>query len=161
MSVTARLGFVGLGQIGSLMARRLISAGNAVALYDVAPAAMNAFADGGCRCVGSLEEMGEAAEIVFLSLPSPSIVFDAVKEVATGAAGRAIVDLSTTGRSGSIDISRYLQERKIAFVEAPVSGGLAGARAGTLSLMVAGDERAVEAVQGPLSMLGKIFRVGH
>jgi 3-hydroxyisobutyrate dehydrogenase-like beta-hydroxyacid dehydrogenase len=156
-------GFVGLGRMGGAMARRLLDAGHRVIAYDVAEPARAALAAHGAHLTTSARAVAELAPVVFLSLPTPEIVL----ETALGAQGLArgsrleiCVDLSTSGPEVAIKLAAALFERRIAALEAPVSGGVKGAREGTLSVMVSGPTDAWDRVRPLLEILGRPFYMG-
>lgn len=158
------LGFIGLGRMGLPMAKRLLEAGHEVVGHDVHPAAREAAAAAGLRVVDSPKAVGDAAAITFLSLPSPAIVLEAVlgtHGLGEGLALELCVDLSTSGPETAIRLANGLAERGVATVEAPVSGGLKGAREGRLALMVSGPHLAVERAQPLLDRLGRSFNMGE
>jgi len=143
--MTAAVGFVGLGAMGARIAARLQAAGHELVVFD--PRSDGAPA--GACVAGSPREVADAAPVVFASLPTP----DVVRAVALGedglAGGRAIevfADLSTTGPAVAEEVAAGLAEQGVTSVDAPVSGGPAGAEAGTLTLMVAGPSPAVQRV---------------
>jgi len=151
------LGFVGLGAMGAPMARRLLAAGHRVLAHDANPAALAAAASGGAEPRGSAAAVAGEAEIVLVSLPTPA----AVKAVALGPGGlsegramRLYVDLSTTGARVAKEVAEGLAPRGVVALDAPVSGGVAGAEAGTLSVMAAGDPAAFERVRPVLEAIG-------
>ena len=161
MAEEAVLGFVGLGSMGGAMAPRLVQAGRRVLAFDTSAAATAAFREAGGEAAASLEAMGQEAEIVFMSLPTP----DVVKQVAlggafTGARTRVIIDLSTTGPQMSQLVAAGLRDAGVTLVDAPVSGGRAGALAGKLSLMAACDAAAWPEIEPLLGVFGKVFLVG-
>jgi 3-hydroxyisobutyrate dehydrogenase-like beta-hydroxyacid dehydrogenase len=156
-------GFIGLGRMGGAMARRLLDAGHQVTVYDPSTAAAEALAAHGARIAASAREVADAAPVVFLSLPNPQIV----TQVVLGAEGireakrlEVCVDLSTSGPDTAVKLATGLAERHIASLEAPVSGGIKGAREGTLSLMVAGPPPVWERIQPLLQVFGKPFFMG-
>jgi 2-hydroxy-3-oxopropionate reductase len=151
------LGFVGLGAMGGPMARRLLTAGHDVAVYDANPATIESFPS---RCA-SARAAADAAETVLVSLPTPEIVRAVATELADGDAIRVYVDLSTTGVAVAEEVARLLEGRGVRCVDAPVSGGVPGAEAGTLTVMVAASEDALATVRPVLDMIGKnVFVVG-
>ncbi|HEX3688127.1 MAG TPA: NAD(P)-dependent oxidoreductase [Solirubrobacteraceae bacterium] len=158
------VGFVGLGVMGGRMAQRLLCAGHPVVAYDPDVEAAAAAREAGATVAASPREVADAAAVVMVSLPSPEIV----REVALGddglAKGSAIevyVDLSTTGVATAQAVSDGLAAHDIAAVDAPVSGGPAGAEAGRLTSMVSGPSDPVERVR-PLveAFAGNVFVVG-
>ncbi len=157
MSGGPTLGFVGLGVMGAPMVRRLLAAGHQVQAHDTNPAALAAAASGGAEARGSAAAVAAEADVVLVSLPTPAVV----KAVALGpdglAEGRAMrvyVDLSTTGARVAKEVAEGLAPRGVAALDAPVSGGVAGAEAGTLSIMVAGDPAAFARVRPVLETIG-------
>jgi len=156
-------GFIGLGRMGGAMARRLIDAGHQVVVYDPSPAATAQLAAHGAKVAPDARAVADDALIVFLSLPTPQIVTEVVLGVAGIREGKRLqvcVDLSTSGPDTAVLLSAGLAERHIASLEAPVSGGVKGAREGTLSLMVAGPQAIWEQLQPLLTVFGKPFFMG-
>ena len=158
------LGFIGLGRMGGAMARRLLDAGHRLTVYDVERSVAETLAVHGATIARDLRSVADAAPIVFASLPSPAIVLQAV----TGADGliagsrlKIVVDLSTSGPACAVELARLLGDRGIESVEAPVSGGMKGAREGTLSLMAAGPLPAWERTRPLIETLGKAFFLGE
>jgi 3-hydroxyisobutyrate dehydrogenase-like beta-hydroxyacid dehydrogenase len=163
-AVTTPIGFVGLGQMGGPMARRLLAAGDGLVVHDVRAEAMAALVAVGAEDARSPAEVAERAEVVLVSLPTPEVV----REVALGADGlirgralRTYVDLSTTGQAVAAEVAAALGERGIATLDAPVSGGVRGAVEGTLAVMAAGPAPALERVRAQLEIFGRVFQVGE
>jgi 2-hydroxy-3-oxopropionate reductase len=162
---TQSLGFVGLGAMGGRMAARLLDAGHQVTVHDARAEAAEALAQRGARSARSPRDVADAAPTVLVSLPTP----DVVRDVATGAQGllggaamRHYVDLSTTGPAVAEEVGAVLAGAGVACVDAPVSGGPAGAEGGSLTIMAAGRADAVEAVRPVLERLGStLFVVGE
>lgn len=161
MSLT--LGFVGIGRMGNPMARRLLAAGHTVHIYDPSSAAMASLADAGAKPAASPAEVASKAQIVLLSLPTPDIV----KKVALGAGGlaegqglRIVIDLSTSGPRGAQALAEGLAAHGVATADSPVSGGVAGAEAGKLSLMTACAPEVFEEIRPILECFGRTNHVG-
>src|SRR5690348_13729828 len=136
-----KAGFVGVGKMGAPMAARLLKAGYDVTVYDPAAASVAALVALGAKAASSPRAVGDAAEIMLASLPSPQILEAATlgpDGIAEGKSARVLVDLSTTGARAAAAIAARLKERDIAMIDAPVSGGLKGAREGTLAVMASG-----------------------
>ncbi len=150
--------------MGSRMARRLIDAGYSVKIFDTDQAAVKPLVDAGAEALASPAAVGSVAEIVLVSLPTPPIVEKVAQEIAQQAAqgGRVkiFVDMSTTGATYAKRIAASLAEQGVTGVDAPVSGGLAGAEKGTLAVMVSCDDETFGSVKPVLEHLGKIFYVG-
>lgn len=160
----APVGFVGLGQMGARMAARLVDAGLDVIAFDVDPVALAKLAARGAKAAASLRDVADKAAIILCSLPRPDIVEQAILGVdglASGSTVELIVDLSTTGTAKLQEIARALAVHNIDLVDAPVSGGVGGAEAGTLTLMVAGKAAARARVDTIVRHLGSnIFVIG-
>ncbi|MEM5367547.1 NAD(P)-dependent oxidoreductase [Paraburkholderia azotifigens] len=157
------LGFVGVGTMGRPMARRLIEAGHTVVVFDRDEAAVAELKAAGAQAAASVKEVADTARIVFTSLPTPAIF----KQVALGDGGlidgsaiKVLVDLSTVGSRIEKEVAEGLLARGIETVDAPVSGGAAGATKGTLAIMAAGNPVALEEVRGLFDVFGKVFVVG-
>lgn len=158
------LGFIGLGRMGIPMARRLMEAGHALVVYDVQPEAVRRAEQLGAKPAASAREVGDRAETVLVSLPTPAIVEDVTTGpggIAEGSAVRCIVDLSTTGATVSRRVAAALATKNIRHVDSPVSGGVGGAEKGTLAVMVSGPADEFERLKPVLSVFGKVFYVGE
>jgi len=162
--MTEPIGFVGLGQMGGPMSRRLLAARHQLVVHDARAEAMDALVAEGAEAAGSPAEVAARAGVVLVSLPTPEVV----REVALGADGlvhgsalRTYVDLSTTGQAVAAEVAAALAGRGVVTLDAPVSGGVRGAVAGTLAVMVAGPAAALEEVRGALEVFGRVFHVGE
>ncbi|PJF08422.1 NAD(P)-dependent oxidoreductase [Pseudorhodobacter sp. MZDSW-24AT] len=161
MSLT--LGFVGIGRMGNPMTRRLLAAGHSVYIYDPSSAAMDALAEAGAHPAASPAEVASNAQIVLLSLPTPDIV----KKVALGDGGlsegkglRIVIDLSTSGPRGAQALAEGLAAYGVATADSPVSGGVAGAESGKLSLMTACAPEVFDEIRPILECFGRVNHVG-
>jgi 3-hydroxyisobutyrate dehydrogenase-like beta-hydroxyacid dehydrogenase len=157
------IGFIGVGRMGARMARRLIDAGYRLTIFDTDQAAVRTLTDAGAHAVDSPAAVASDAEIVLASLPTPPVV-EAVAlgpgGVAEGTRVKIFVDTSTTGATYAKRIAARLAAKDIVAMDAPVSGGLAGAANGTLAVMVSGPEAAFAVLKPVLEHLGKIFYMG-
>ena len=154
------IGFIGLGQMGFHMARRLVEAGHRVIVFDTRREAVDRLTALGAHAAQSPRDMADQVETVLASLPTPDIVL----AVATGPDGviagkrvRRFVDLSTTGAVMAKRIFAALKEKNIVQIDCPVSGGVTGAAKGTLALMVSGPRAEVDAIAPLLPAIGKTF----
>lgn len=157
------IGFLGLGRMGAPMARNLLGAGHRLLVHDLSGEAVRALVEGGAKAAGSTAALGAACPIVFLSLPTPAIVREAVLgEGGLVAGGRpAIVcDLSTSGPQLAAELAGALAPLGIASLDAPVSGGIAGAVAGTIAIMVGGPQEAYQRAHPLLEAMGKPIHMG-
>jgi len=154
------VGFVGLGNMGSALAANLVEAGLAVVAYDAAGPAR---APDGSAYVESVAEVARAADVVVFSLPDGAVSESVAREVLATEDRRVthVVDTSTVGPHAAQVIAALLAEARIVYVDAPVSGGVAGARARTLAVMVAADDAACAYVEPVLAGLSdRRHRVG-
>jgi 3-hydroxyisobutyrate dehydrogenase-like beta-hydroxyacid dehydrogenase len=164
MAISGPIGFVGLGQMGGPMARRLRAAGHELVVHDVRRAAVEALVAEGARPAGSPGEVAARAELVLVSLPTPEVVRAVARGpdgLVHGSAIRTYVDLSTTGQAVAMEVAAALAECGIVTLDAPVSGGVRGAREGTLAVMAAGPAAALERVRPVLEVFGRVFHVGE
>ena len=145
------------------MARHLVAAGHELVVFDVNEAAVTPLVAAGAKATASAVALAQQVEIAFVCLPTPDIVERVlVGEGGVGAgAVRIVVDFSTTGPSMTQRIAAALSDRGIVLLDAPISGGTTGAEAGTLSIMISGDEAAYREVRPALEAFGKnLFYLG-
>jgi 2-hydroxy-3-oxopropionate reductase len=144
------------------MARRLVEAGHQLSVYDIAAPAVTALAEAGAQACESVRAVADAAELVLVSLPSPEVASEVARELASGSALRVYVDLSTTGPQVAEEVAGLLGTAGVGVVDAPLSGGKAGAETGGLTIMVAGAPEHVAIARPVLELLGsRIFVVGE
>jgi 3-hydroxyisobutyrate dehydrogenase-like beta-hydroxyacid dehydrogenase len=159
------LGFVGVGRMGGPIAGHLLGAGVDLTIFDISGQNMAPLLARGARRADSAVEVASTAETVFVSLPTPDIVREVIVGpggLAEGTRVRRIVDLSTTGPRVSAAIAAELAHRGgLVLVDAPVSGGIAGARAGTLAVMVSCPREVLAEVEPWLRHFGKVFYCGE
>ncbi len=163
--MTKKVGFIGIGNMGLPMARRLIDGGYGLTVFDMRKEAVRPLVTRGARAVTSPAELASEAHTILVSLPTP----DVVREVAlgplgivTGATVRAYVDLSTTGPQVAELVANGLGEKGISVLDAPVSGGVSGAEEGTLTVMVSGAPLVFEELKPILGVIGKnVIYVGE
>lgn len=157
------IGFVGLGRMGGPMARRLIGDGHRVLGFDLSAQALSALAEAGGSPVDSAAAAA-AADIVVLMLPDSNAVTAVLHDVAVVAAlvpGSIVIDMSSSEPLRTRELAEELAQRRIHLVDAPVSGGVAGAEAGTLTIMVGGDAKIITRVRPVLELLGRPTRAGE
>jgi 2-hydroxy-3-oxopropionate reductase len=163
MSDKKIIGFIGVGVMGNPIAKHLIAKGHTVVAYDKSERALAAIVAAGAKGAASVAEVVDQAPIVFTSMPSPAVFTEVVLGaggVKHGKAVKIMVDLSTVGSRATKHAAAGLLEKGIDLVDAPVSGGAAGASKGTLAVMAAGRPEAVAQVLGLLEAFGKVFMVG-
>jgi 3-hydroxyisobutyrate dehydrogenase len=142
-----RIGFIGLGNMGGRMTKRLVDAGIEVLGYDATAGRAEA---AGARAAVSIEEVVVFADVILLSLPDSKVV-EAVIEGSGGVLaharrGQTVVDLSTAAASSTIRLHARMKEAGVQYIDAGISGGAAAAEKGTLTLMVGGDTAAIDAI---------------
>ena len=155
-------GMIGLGRMGAPMAANLAAKGTPLVVFDVAGSAERA--PEGALPVGSAAAVAERASVVFLSLPDGAAVEEVVGELLGSRASRLrqVVDTSTVGLSAATRCAEACAGAGIEYVDAPVSGGVAGARAGTLTVMLAASQATADGLRPLLLRLAKqVFRVGE
>ena len=160
-----RVAFLGLGAMGEPMARNLLRARGELRVWNRTAAKAEALRGLGATPCATPAEAAGGADIVMLCVPSSPEVYDLLTRpdgVLAGARpGTIVVDCSTIAPSASIQHERLCAERGVAMLEAPLSGGTVGAKAGTLTLMVGGDAAVLERVRPVLEAVGKnIFHLG-
>ncbi len=161
-----RLGFIGLGQMGAPMAVNIAAGEFPLTVYDksgTGKAGTAPRAPGGAGVVASVAEVAAAADTVFLSLPDGADTLSVARDLVAAAERRTtvVVDLSTIGPEAALKAAGVLEAAGVAYVDAPVSGGRAGAERGTITLMWAGPGAELERHRPVLrSFCGKLFHVG-
>jgi 3-hydroxyisobutyrate dehydrogenase len=165
MASKERIGFIGLGNMGAPMARRLVDAGYELVVTDAVPEAVERFAAGSkCERAASPQSIGERCRVVITMLPNGQIV----REVLLGANGLAprlapgsvAIDMSSSSPIGTRELSADLATIGIALVDAPVSGGVKKAADGMLAIMVGGEAEPVTRARPILEAMGKVFATG-
>ena len=158
------IGFIGLGNMGQPMARRLIEAGHKLVVYDTRNDAVAPLVAMGAQLASSPADVADCVETVMASLPSLQIS----EKVATGEGGvihgkriKRFIDLSTTGSRVAAKIAAALAKKNILQIDSPVSGGVGGATKGTLAVMVSGPKTEVDLVKDVLAVFGKVFVIGE
>ena len=158
------IGFIGLGMMGGPMVRRLISQDYKMIIHDVRPEVVAEYKDLGADAELSPQAVASRVDTVFVSLPTPNVV----KQVALGEHGvfggtkvKTFVDLSTTGPNVAREVAAGLKAKGIIAIDAPVSGGVTGAVAGTLAVMMSGPKALCDELTPTLRIIGKnVFYIG-
>jgi len=163
--MAASVGFIGLGNMGNPMAGNVLKNGFPMTVYDRNPRVMENLVRDGAKGAASAREVVAAAEIVLTSLPgSPeveAVYLESGGLVDAARPGSVLVDLSSVLPSTPRRIEPRARARDVAFLEAPVSGGVTGARAATLAVMTGGDAAVLERVRPVLRAIGpNIYHVG-
>jgi 3-hydroxyisobutyrate dehydrogenase len=170
------VGIAGAGNMGAPMARNIAKGGHAVTLFDLNDRALEPFRqEQGYAIAASLEDLGRQCDIVITMLPNSAVVRAAVmgKAPAGGIAGglakrkarspscpAIIVDMSSSFALDTRRLGAELKERGIRLLDAPVSGGVPRAKAGTLAIMAGGEASAIDAAEPVLRTMGSVIRTG-
>lgn len=163
------VGFVGIGTMGVPMASNLVAKGFDVVAYDINPAPAEKFAaEFKARSARTIAELGAAAKTIVTMLPTGKDVRQVMLEAEGGLAkalgpGALLIDMSSSDPIGTRELGAELAKLAVSFVDAPVSGAVRGAREGTLTIMIGGDDKAaIERAKPVLSALGtRLFETGR
>jgi 3-hydroxyisobutyrate dehydrogenase len=155
----ARVGFIGLGNMGLPMALNLVKAGHAVQGFDLNADAVAKLVEAGGTAASSVHNAASGVDVVVTMLPAGQHV----RDVYTGAGGvlasadpnTLLIDSSTIDVASARAVAEAAAAKKLLMIDAPVSGGVGGAQAGTLTFMVGGPERAFEQAKPYLEAMGK------
>jgi len=164
-AMATRIGFIGLGRMGGNMAARLLAAGYPIYGEEQTRADAQGLIQRGLRWRDTPREVAEAADIVFTSLPDDEVL-EAVASGPDGilaglAAGKIWVDMSTVSPRASRELAARVRELGASMLDAPVSGSVPQVQAGTLTIMVGGDEQAYAQVEPILRELGTPTHIGE
>ncbi len=150
------IAFIGLGNMGGPMAANLAKAGHEVRGFDVVEEARDRAAEQGITIIETAEEAAKGAEVVFTSLPNGGLVKQVLESVlAANEDAKTYVDVSTIAVAEARELADTVSKAGSAFLDAPVSGGIAGAAAGTLAFMVGGTAEDFGKVKPLLDIMGK------
>ena len=162
----AKVGLIGVGNMGMGMSRNILKAGHELIAYDVRPEPLETLAKEGARAAASPREVGIAADSVFIMV----LNVEQVKAALLGGdgllaglnPGSTVICTATIGRSQVIEVGELVTAKGIRIVDAPVSGGAPGAAAGTLTMMVSAPKETFETSKPVLEAVGKdIYHVGE
>ncbi len=160
-----KLGFVGVGNMGNPMALNLLKAGHSLQVYDIKQEAAGNLIEDGATWVESPKAAATGVEVICLSLPMPAHVEEVVLAdngaLAGIAKGKTIIDMSTNSPTVVKRLAEQVNAQGVHFLDAPVSGGVRGARKGTLAIMVGGDKAVYDSCESVLQCMGSnVFHVG-
>lgn len=161
--VPVRVGLIGLGRMGTPMAARLLAAGFAVTGFDLSPDARDRASRVGADTVGRVEDAVRDAEIVITMLPDSTAVEAVLRSEEVRRLlrpGMTIIDMSSSEPERTRALAAALEPTGVVFIDAPVSGGVKGATAGTLTIMVGGPDEIVERLSPMLSAMGTVRHAG-
>lgn len=157
------IGFAGIGQMGGWMAQHLLKAGYPLSIFDTNREATRPLVEKGARAASTLRDLGDYNDIVILMLPNSKIV----EAVVTGSdgllnsmqPGKMIIDMSSSYVLSTKQLNQVCKDKGVTLVDAPVSGGVKGAREASLTIMVGGKEEDYEIVLPVLQCLGKTINL--
>lgn len=160
-----KIGFIGLGNMGGPMAANLAKAGHDVTAFDMSAAALDKAAAAGITRAATAAGAAAGSQAVVTMLPAGqhvrSVYLGDTGILAGAAPGTLFIDSSTIDVATAREVHAAAGERRVSFLDAPVSGGVGGAAAGTLTFMVGGEEAAFERARPLLEKMGKnIFHAG-
>jgi 2-hydroxy-3-oxopropionate reductase len=160
-----RIGFIGLGAMGSPMSKNLLKKGYPLVVYDIIKGRVEDIAKHGAQAAGSAKEIAERSDVIIIMVPSSPHVREVVLGeggVIEGAhEGSTVIDMSTIDPMTTREISQILSERGARMLDAPVARGVPAAVAGTLVIFVGGDEKTYEECRDILAVMGTdIYYVG-
>jgi 2-hydroxy-3-oxopropionate reductase len=154
----SKIGFIGLGIMGRPMAGHLLAAGYRLFVHDISPTPEDLISAGATSC-RSAKEVADSADIIFIMVPDTphvkAVLFDK-DGVAEGlASGKIVVDMSSISPLATKEFARDINAYGVDYLDAPVSGGEVGAKAGSLTIMVGGPQRAFDVVEPLFEKMGK------
>ncbi|MFI1463365.1 NAD(P)-dependent oxidoreductase [Nocardia carnea] len=148
-----RVGFIGLGDMGAPMAKKLLDWSGGLTVCDTRPEAVQPFTDAGAEAAGSPAELAAKCGVVCIAVVNDQQVRTVLTGengvLSTAAPGTVVAVHSTIGDGSAVEFARLCAERGVELVDAPISGGAAGANSGRLAVMVGGNDNAVAAVREP------------
>ncbi len=157
--MSTRIGFIGLGNMGGPMAANLVKAGHEVLGFDLSEAALGALEAAGGKRAASVAELAAAADVVVSMLPAGAHVRKIYMEeggiLENAKPGTILIDSSTIDVDSARAVASAAAEKGMSMVDAPVSGGVGGATAGTLTFMVGGPDEAFAKAKPYLDIMGK------
>jgi 3-hydroxyisobutyrate dehydrogenase/2-hydroxy-3-oxopropionate reductase len=160
MDSRPQVGFVGLGKMGRPMTERLLGAEYTVHVFNRSRGAVDALAAQGAKPADSARQVAERADVILTALPTPDSVQSVYAEMAQAArSGQVYLDHATVSPGLNRWCAEQLAERGASFLDAPMSGGPAGAQAGTLTVMVGGEQQEFDRVLPVLQAFGKNIRL--
>jgi 3-hydroxyisobutyrate dehydrogenase-like beta-hydroxyacid dehydrogenase len=157
-----QVGYLGIGNMGQPMAGKLLDGGHGLVVFDISEAAMEPLLLRQARRAASPRDIGDQCETVVVSLPTLAAFRAAVlgpEGLAAGRAMKVLLNTCTVGVPFLREVEAALAPNGVTIVDCPISGGPAGARAGTLSVMVSGDPAAVEKVRPLISLWGQTLTI--
>jgi 2-hydroxy-3-oxopropionate reductase len=155
----AKLGFIGLGIMGTPMAGHLLDAGHKLFVFDVVPEQVKELVEKGAGACRSCKEVAQKSDIVFIMVPDTpdveAVIFGKEGLIEGIRPGATVVDMSSISPTATKEFAKKLKAVNVTMLDAPVSGGQVGAQAASLSIMVGGEEAVFEQIKPYLQIMGK------
>ena len=156
-----KIGMIGLGAMGHFVAENILKAGYELVVYDVRPEACADLVERGAQAADSLQEMGRLADNVFMMVNNYAQCRSVLEGLLQSMTGGTIINMSTVAMDDARELGKYAAEHGVTMLDSPVSGGTAGARDGSLTLMVAGSDEDFEKLRPVMeSFAGNVVHVG-
>ena len=152
------LGFIGIGLMGKPMTLRLLNAGFSVNVWNRSPEKLQPVTDAGANACGSVAELVRSSEVIILCLADTAVVESIVRNdiLPNGTAGQLLIDLSSIHPENTRQLAALINEKcSMGWIDAPVSGGVAGAEQGNLAIMAGGSAEYIETARVVLAPLYK------
>jgi 3-hydroxyisobutyrate dehydrogenase len=153
------IGFIGVGNMGGPMARNLLKAGHQVTAFDLSAAALQAVVEQGAKAAASASDAAKGVEIVITMLPAGqhvrSVYLDEGGVLSVAKSGALLIDCSTIDIDSARAVAAAADKKGFRFLDAPVSGGVGGAEAGTLTFMCGGSDEGFARARPVLEAMGK------
>lgn len=147
------IGFVGIGNMGSLMSKHLIDKGHSVTVFDLNKSAVNDLVKKGAKAASSVADIGQSCKRVFTMLPNPEIITSTYTGpnglLSRASSSTVFIDSSTIDPGTAQTVHKAAAAKNVKFFDAPVAGAVPAARAGTLVFMVGGDEKEIKELLEP------------
>ncbi|MBR5999716.1 MAG: NAD(P)-dependent oxidoreductase [Oxalobacter sp.] len=161
MSEKPVIAFIGIGLMGLPMATRLVKAGYPLRAWNRTRKKALPLADVGATVASTLKEAVQGADIVITMLEAGPVVINVVKQMLPDlVAGMLVIDMSSTKQSEAHQVGKLLAAKQVAFMDAPVSGGVVGAEAGTLAIMAGGSKEDFARAEPVFKVMGRPTLVG-
>jgi len=159
-----KLGFIGLGAMGRPMAKNLLKSGYSVTVNDIMPAAVEALTAEGAQAADSVAKVAAVSDVIITMLPGDKEIKQVLMSDELAASlkpGSVILDMTSCSPNGIVEVEKFYKDKGVMVVDAPVSGNVEGATAGTLSIFASGEEAALKKVWPLLEVMGKqLFSLG-
>lgn len=150
----SKVGFVGIGLMGLPMCKQLLNAGIDLTIFNRNKSKCQPLVELGAKASDSLQQLAESVDVIMMCVSNTDAVQLVVEQLVPFLTnGQKIIDFSSIAPDATVALAEQVSEKGVAWVDSPVSGGVAGAEAGTLAIMVGGDEQVVASIKPLLEPL--------